>query len=276
MKGSAMRILQPSIDLESFFDGLREAPARILFLDYDGTLAPFVIEREKAIPYEGVRDRIRAIGEGGKTRIVIVSGRTTGDLMPLLDLDESPEIWGGHGSERRRPGGATETRVLTVAEEMVLAKAEEWGAAHNAEERLERKPASVALHVRGLPTEKASAVIERAQTVWEEIAGETKVEIHTFDGGIEMRVPGRDKGYAVCTVLAEAPDRTAAAYLGDDRTDEDAFRALAGRGLRVLVRPDCREPTEADLWIRPPEELLSFLDRWAASDGSRRSKGEAQ
>ena len=56
------------------------------------------------------------------------------------------------------------------------------------------------------------------------------------------------------------------AYLGDDRTDEDAFRALRGRGLSVLVRAEPRE-TAADAWIRPPEELIEFLRTWRREAG---------
>jgi len=66
--------------------------------------------------------------------------------------------------------------------------------------------------------------------------------------------------------LAEEGADAAVAYLGDDLTDEDAFRALAGRGLRALVRAELR-PSEADVWIRPPGELLAFLDRWLRAAG---------
>jgi trehalose-phosphatase len=61
--------------------------------------------------------------------------------------------------------------------------------------------------------------------------------------------------------LSEVSEDSVAAYLGDDVTDEDAFRAIKGRGLSVLVRPEHRE-TEADVWIRPPDELLEFIGRW--------------
>jgi len=60
----------------------------------------------------------------------------------------------------------------------------------------------------------------------------------------------------------------AAAYLGDDMTDEDAFRAISGRGLGVLVSPDLRE-TAADVWLIPPGELTWFLERWIESCGNR-------
>jgi trehalose-phosphatase len=87
---------------------------------------------------------------------------------------------------------------------------------------------------------------------------------HEFDGGIELRAAGCDKGQVVRQVLAEldAGPAGCVAYLGDDHTDEDAFRALQGRGLRVLVRPKWRT-TAADLWLRPPEGLREFLARWA-------------
>jgi trehalose-6-phosphatase len=62
-------------------------------------------------------------------------------------------------------------------------------------------------------------------------------------------------------VLSETAEDTAIAYLGDDITDEDAFRAVKVRGLGILVRTEFRE-TAADVWLRPPEELASFLQLW--------------
>ena len=63
-------------------------------------------------------------------------------------------------------------------------------------------------------------------------------------------------------VLSETPPESAIAYLGDDVTDEDAFRAVKMRGIGVLVRPEFRE-TVADVWLRPPDELVDFMARWA-------------
>ena len=78
---------------------------------------------------------------------------------------------------------------------------------------------------------------------------------------MELRAADVSKGQAVQKILEEAPDDAMVAYLGDDPTDEDAFKVLDGCGLRVLVRKDYRD-TDADVWIRPPEELLDFLDHW--------------
>jgi trehalose-6-phosphatase len=62
-------------------------------------------------------------------------------------------------------------------------------------------------------------------------------------------------------------------YLGDDLTDEDAFRALPADGVGVLVREQYR-PTAADFWVVPPEGLLKLLSRFLSelSENSEREE----
>ncbi len=128
-----------------------------------------------------------------------------------------------------------------------------------------RKPYGLALHGRGRPELFAAAAplfLER----FSDPLRRAGLEIRSFDGGVEVRREGIHKGLAVERVLAEMGPGTPVAYLGDDETDEDAFMAIRGRGLAVLVRPEER-PTGADLSLRPPEELLDFLARWADPEG---------
>ena len=80
--------------LETFWQPLQTASQRLLVLDYDGTLAPFQQERNKAFPYPGVREILAKIQRSGKTRLIIVSGRNITDIIPLLGLKQLPEIWG--------------------------------------------------------------------------------------------------------------------------------------------------------------------------------------
>ena len=248
-------------ELDDFFRSVASAAPRLLLLDYDGTLAPFREARDEAVPYPGVRERVEALARAPHTRVVVVSGRSVSDLRPLLGVEPPPEIWGTHGWERYRPGRGLDlvdpgTREREGLEE-ARARAREVAPAG----AVEVKPASVAVHVRGLPEARRQEVTAAARRVWEDEAEASGLEIHDFDGGVELRVPGRDKGTAVREILAEEPEEAVVAYLGDDWTDEDAFRALEGRGLRVLVRTRWRESC-ADAWIRPPDELLAFLDRW--------------
>jgi trehalose-phosphatase len=127
--------------------------------------------------------------------------------------------------------------------------------------RCERKPASVALHWRGLPEIEASRLEEQIRREWESISTGQSLELHPFDGGLELRAAGRTKATAVNEILAEMKNGQVAAFLGDDLTDEDGFRAIRGRGLGVLVRHEYR-PTAADVHLVPPGELLGFLESW--------------
>ena len=75
---------------------------------------------------------------------------------------------------------------------------------------------------------------------------------------------GLDKGGAVREIISEAEAGAPVTYLGDDLTDEAAFRAVNeadGPHLSVLMRRERRE-TAADVWLRPPAELRGFLGRW--------------
>lgn len=248
--------------LARFFQEVERGGRRLLLLDYDGTLAPFREARDEAAPYDGVRPLLRTIVDAGHTRVVVISGRALDDLLPLLGLDDPPELWGSHGWERLRGDGTRELAELPPDAADVLGRAARAVDDAPFRGRVERKPSSVAVHWRGLGDEEARRLSDDARARWSGLAEASRtVELHPFDGGIELRVVGRDKGEAIRAILEEEPGDPVTAYLGDDLTDEDAFRALEGRGLRVLVRPEPR-PSEADVWIRPPAELLAFLRRW--------------
>lgn len=256
-----MRRLTPEADPGSFLRRTRKAERRILLLDYDGTLAPFREARDEAVPYPGVRAALQALAADDRNRLVVISGRAVEDLIPLLDLDPAPELWGSHGLEHREPDGRYRRAPMDERSLRGLAEARRWAERRGMEARAEEKPGCLALHLRGLEADAAEDRRAEALELFRALSARWPLEVHDFDGGVELRVPGRDKGHAVRTVLGEAAPGTPVAYLGDDLTDEDAFEALEGRGLRVLVRAELR-PTAADVWLRPPDELLAFLRAW--------------
>jgi trehalose-phosphatase len=109
---------------------------------------------------------------------------------------------------------------------------------------------------------KAKAIERRTRALFEPLAQMDGLSLLEFEAGLELRV-GRDKGEVVKVLLEETggagPDPIA--YLGDDLTDEAAFRAIKGSGLGVLARRQGRA-TAADIWLQPPVELREFLKRW--------------
>jgi trehalose-phosphatase len=256
-----MQTLRPGFDLDAFFDRVAAAPARALLLDYDGTLAPFRRERDRAFPYPGIRERLDAIVDDDRTRVGIVSGRPLADLAPLLSLSKPPELWGSHGLERLGPSGGPGGSPAPPGLVRFVERVGRWAAEEGWAESFEHKPYGFALHGRGLDARRLAHM--RAETVglWGDEARSLDLELLDFEGGFEFRPSGSHKGDVIRSMLAELPAGSALAYLGDDRTDEDAFTALAGKGTGVLVRPALR-PTAADLWIAPPGELLEFLTRW--------------
>lgn len=256
-----MQLLSPNSDLSSFFAKFSGSQERLLLLDYDGTLAPFQAERNQAFPYPGVVDALSAIQEDKSTRIVIISGRATKDLLPLLRLRSTPEIWGSHGWEHIDANGQYTIASLDQTSAEVLAQARKFIDASGLAEFCEQKPVSLAIHWRGLTPELSSEIRSKVEKKWRELEQQANLSVSDFDGGIELRVLGKNKGTAVEAIIHELSDEAIVAYLGDDITDEDAFVTLQDKALNVLVRQELR-PTSADVWLRPPEELLDFLSRW--------------
>jgi trehalose-phosphatase len=248
--------------LSEFFTRLRTAADRLLLLDYDGTLAPFNIDRAKAYPYPGIRERLDAIMAEQRNQVIIISGRWTRDLLPLLGLHKQPQLWGSHGWEHLEPGGEYVVDRFDDAALQVLAEVDEWAEQIELRGgRCEHKPGCLAIHWRGLPAKQQQHLYRYIQERWEQQPPHPGLAWHDFDGGMELRVLGRGKGSVIERILLDSPPQAVKAYLGDDRTDEDAFRALNGHGLTVLVRSEPRS-TAAEVWLRPPEELIAFLDRW--------------
>lgn len=256
-----MQVLTAGVDWAGFLRHVHEAPARLLLLDYDGTLAPFHEDPARAMPYRGVREVLAAIARRDATRVVIVSGRPAHEVVPLIDMTPAPEIWGAHGWERLHGGQLTieeppaETRDLLANTKTAAAGVAALGA------RIEQKRASVAVHWRGLDYQAQAGVRELLLSQWAPLVQPGVSEILSFDGGLELRALGCNKHSAVKAVLASTSGAAAIAYLGDDLTDEDAYTAVRPRGLGILVRDEVR-PTRADVWLRPPEELLEFLRHW--------------
>jgi trehalose-phosphatase len=247
--------------LEPFLQTVAQAPCSVLFLDYDGTLAPFQTRRDRAYPYPGVEPSLQEIVRNGRTRVVVITGRDANDIVPLLNIHPLPEVWGIHGMQRLRNDGSTEMPHLDERTLHALSDAERWVAAQRLRHTAEFKAAGIAVHWRGLNETDAEDIRSRVMLGWRPIAKCSGLNLLDFDGGIEIRPRQADKGTAVRRFLGVLAAATPVAYLGDDSTDEAAFQAMQGRGVTVLVRPK-RRPTAAQFWLKPPEQLLDFLGLW--------------
>jgi trehalose 6-phosphate phosphatase len=252
----------------SFFAQVRQSPRRVLMLDYDGTLAPFTPDRARAYPYREIPSLVSQIMQRN-TRVVLISGRAATELLFLSGIHPHPEIWGSHGGERLFPDGIYEADTPAPQQRAGLQLADKALTSAGLAPRMESKPGAIAVHWRGVSASELKAIEEKVKKLSGSLTKDYGLQLLPFDGGLELRAPGKTKGDAVSAILAECGKGVAAAYLGDDQTDENAFRAIKGRGLAVLVRPEPR-PTLADVWLRPPEELGGFLRDWLAACGAEK------
>ncbi|HEY9127435.1 MAG TPA: trehalose-phosphatase [Acidobacteriaceae bacterium] len=255
-----------------FFEALAVSSESALLLDFDGTLAPFRIDPAKVRPWTGIAALLNKIQQTGRTRIALVSGRPAQDVAAQLKLAQPPEVWGLHGAEHLLPDGSIEYEKLPLRKQLHLKAAhkalDESGWLNHAGIRRETKWNAVVVHWRGLTEHKAVEAKEAIHRLLSPIANDGDLETLLFDGGIEMRA-GRTKGDSVDLLLAQIHHSAPAAYLGDDTTDEFAFRAINASSveahrLSVLVRRQWR-PTAAHIWIRPPASLRAFLGKWLQS-----------
>ena len=248
---------------EEFFRAFAGAQWALLLLDYDGTLAPFRVDRFTARPWSGVQELLKRIQKQGRTRMAVVTGRPAGEIAPLLGLDPPLEVWGLHGAERLFPDGRRELEEASAETRATLDALRERLRRDSLGGLFEDKANGVVMHWRGASPQKAKLIEQRTRALFEPLAQMDGLGLLEFESGLELRA-GRDKGAAVEAILEEMGAGMPVAFLGDDVTDETAFRALnaaAGAHLSVLVRREPRQ-TAADVWLKPPGELLGFLARW--------------
>lgn len=229
------------------------------FLDYDGTLTPIVSHPEDAWLSESMRQTLQSLA--GRVPVAILSGRDLDDVRGRVLVDGIVYA-GSHGFDiagaggLRRELGAAYLLVLDAAERELREALEEISGA-----QLERKHFSVAAHYRNVSENDASGVELAVDAV---AAGHH--ELRKINGKkVYELLPDIDwnKGKAVLWLLETLglEGRNALPiYIGDDRTDEDAFSALEKRGVGILVSEQ-PQVTAANYWLKNPEEVERFVQK---------------
>lgn len=226
-------------------------PRLLIATDFDGTLAPIVARPDQARAPAAVVGSIRRGALLGQTHMAIVSGRSLDDLAARLGPLECVWLVGGHGAEVRGPGTsvapADSTLILeAVAEPLRREAPEEHGFVH------ERKPTGIAVHFRRVAPEIARRAVPR---IIDSIALPAGLRIRQGKMVIELMAVDTDKGRALQR-LRHITGATAVVYLGDDATDEDAFRSLGPGDVAVKVG---EPPTDAHFCVPTVDEAQRLV-----------------
>lgn len=248
---------------------LLEEPAQIserlqdkrpaLFLDYDGTLTPIVERPEDAQLSSSMRHTLREAAQ--LMPLALISGRDLDDVSDLVGLDEVIYA-GSHGFDIRGPElqlelpeGIDALDDLEQAASVLDKRLE-----HVSGVRVERKRFAVAVHIRQVSDADLPQVQKAVDQTLRSVDGLRKSSGKRI---FELRPDvDWDKGRAVHWLLSEltldSPD-ILPLYLGDDETDEDAFRVLRRMGgIGILVAEDAR-PSAADYRLRTPQDVQALL-----------------
>lgn len=243
--------------------------AFILLLDFDGTLAEFNSDPAAPQLTPGRRDLIERISRQPGVAVGIVSGRRLDDLRLRTHLPDRVYHAGLHGLEIEIEGRRTEHPDLRRAAHRLegLADCLQRLVKECPGALIEDKRASVAVHARGVPPDRRELVFVRADILAVPWIAEDRVRRLEGDAVVEYlpNIAGH-KGDATQWISDDVRARTGrppwVAYVGDDITDEDAFRAITS-GISVLVG---LRPTAATHKLNGIADVDQFL-RWLAGRG---------
>ncbi len=231
--------LQPvtDADFESWLGRFLEGWRLALFLDYDGTLTPIREHPSDATLAAPMRDAIRACAGRSDTDLTLVSGRALADIEKLVDVPDLV-FAGNHGLEisggglepfRHEDVGHYQERLAALSEALQeICPPGAW---------VVEKGASLTVHYRQADPASHEPLAQEARAHIQRAGFQAR----DASRAVEARPPiGWDKGHAVLHVLRARygpawSAKVRVIYLGDDETDEDAFRVLSGLGITMRV-----------------------------------------
>ena len=217
-------------ELRAALGRIARVPQLLVGCDYDGTLAPLVEDPAAAGPLPEAVAAVRALAALPQTVVAVISGRALRDLATLSRLPSEVHLVGSHGSEFDLGFIQRLAPELHELHGRLLAELQAISRAHPGI-RLESKPASIAVHVRGVDHALSEPALEAVRTgpgSWPEVYVTNGKDV------IELSILATDKGAAVTALRVQA-SASAVLYLGDDITDENAFARLHGPDVGVKI-----------------------------------------
>jgi trehalose 6-phosphate phosphatase len=228
-----------------------------IFLDYDGTLTPIVRQPEEAILSDSTRSVLKTLA--ARTPVAILSGRELEDMQRRVNIDGIVYA-GSHGFDIAGPRGIRKQvapeflPILDAAEKELKEKLAGIDGA-----LVERKRFAIAAHYRQVADENVPQVAQAVNEVAAhhcELRKITGKKVYELQPNIDW-----DKGKALLwllEVMGSKEQKIFSVYIGDDLTDEDAFRVLQQPGVGIIVTEQPR-PSAARYMLKDPAEVELFL-----------------
>ena len=260
-----------------------DAPGLLLALDFDGTLSPIALRPDLSVLPPETKEVLGRLAAVPRVEVAVVSGRGTEDLTSRVGLDDIAYA-ANHGLEIRRSSSLWKHPVADKAEGLMV-KIEEALRPVVAEvpgALLEPKGMTLSVHYRRV---KSPERVRHLRMLFQETVKQwlDSGEARLTTGKLVMELRPAvswGKGHALAVLLGHTASELGPAsfdaqgaytgstdgrlplYLGDDSTDEDAFRAIVHLGIPVKIGTPDRS-TAARYWLRSPDEVQRFLEQLA-------------
>jgi trehalose 6-phosphate phosphatase len=228
-----------------------------LFLDYDGTLAPIARSPDRAVLAPRRKKILEALG--GHNFVCIVSGRSLADIRRIVGLD-GLAYCGNHGLEILR-GGKTWVHPRALAARPALGrllKRIEGRTGRFPRMLIEDKGVTGSVHFRRLDP----ALLAPLKRIVDEEVRRPAGQFIVTEGKRVLEIRPRldwDKGRGIREILTRLPGEREAlpVFIGDDRTDEDAFRELGPEAITIHV--GLGRSTQARFRLPGVDQVWTFL-----------------
>jgi trehalose 6-phosphate phosphatase len=253
---------------QAFTAACRSASHILLLADYDGTLTPIVGRPRDAVLSTRVREILTTLAGKPMYSVGVISGRSITELKSLVAI-EGIYYAGNHGLEIEGPGlryisPLAESARMTIkdlAEQMATELADVDGVI------VQDKGMSLSIHYRLVRKEKESTVADVVRRLTTPLCEGGKIKLFTGKKVWEIRPPvDWDKGKAVEAIEREIKamlkiERLLTIYLGDDNTDEDAFRVVHPPGGWSIFVGEENQTSAAYYFLNSTAEVETFLTR---------------
>jgi len=237
----------------------------LLLLDYDGTLVPIAETPRKAVIRKETKELLQKLSKGSYCKIAIISGRSLVDIKNAVGVRDIIYA-GNHGLEIEGPKIKFESLLSPRLKSVVRNIAQDFPKKLSGIKGVlfEDKGLTLSIHYR-LAEEKDLPVLKGIiSEVTYPYTVRNKIRINSGKKVYEIRPPVNwDKGKVVLWLLGRvkfsAPERQIVpVYIGDDLTDEDAFRALKRKGITIFVGKPGH--SVADYYLKDAREVTKFLN----------------
>lgn len=244
-------------NLSAISPRLHAAPRLLLFLDFDGTLAPIAERPEMACLSTEIKDMLIRLSQRDNTTVAIISGRALNDIQTLVGIEHLIYA-GNHGMEIKGQGLSFVEPTASSQQTALQRLSEELSASlrHINGVEVENKGLTASIHFRRAAKDLGSTIEKIVRTA-------VVAESHHFlltTGKMVYEIRPRvswNKGAAVRWIREHLTEKNVLAIcLGDDVTDEDAFAAIPDG---ITVKVGSAEATAAHYHIAGPQEVQQFL-----------------